>query len=113
MTGLYEQTEATARRLLKNRLRHCVTSTKAESDDGWSTLAYVSETAFRNAQEDWAKVLDSWAPTDREALYILILQALRAATTQVQEEFRGSFPIDWLDKTLAGFLETFEPGDIL
>jgi hypothetical protein len=111
--GLYEQTETTARRLLKNRLRHCVTSAKAESDDQWSTVAYVNKTAAHNAQEDWTKILTSWAPDSRAELTILILQALRAAVKQVQDEFRDHFPIDWLDQTLGGYLESFQPEDIL
>lgn len=113
MDGLYERTETTARRLLKNQLRHCVTSAKAESDGQWSTVAYVSETAARNAQEDWAFVLTSWAPDSRKELTILILQALRAAVRQVQEEFRGHFSVDWLDRTLGGYLESFQPEDLL
>jgi len=110
---LHEQTETTARRLLKNRLRHCVTSAKAERDDQWSTVAYVNQTALHNAQEDWTKILASWAPESRAELTVLVLRALREATLQVQEEFREHFSISWLDETMGAYLESFQPDDLL
>jgi len=110
MEDLHERL-ATARRLIKNQLRHHVTSAKVAEDPTWDSVAFVNQTALRNAREDWHK-LPSWAGT-RDELVCLILDALREATQQVQEDFREHFPVAWLDKHLGDYLEAFQPEDLL
>jgi hypothetical protein len=113
MDDLRRQTLVTARRLLKNQLRHLITSTKAEDDDVWSSVAFVDKSAAKSAQADWAKIRSAWAPGSREALTTLVLQALREAVNEVKDNHQEHLPGPWIDKIVGGYLETFQPDDIL
>jgi hypothetical protein len=110
--SLREQTASTIRRLIKNELRHRVSSAKADTEDQWSLVAFVNETALRHSREDWAKLRSSWEGRDAE-LASLIVECLREAVADVEDEFREHVSLSWLDKTLSGYLESFRPEDIL
>jgi hypothetical protein len=112
MEDLRQYTVTTAKRLIKNSLRHHISSTRASEDDKWSSLAYVNEVVLRHAQEDWDK-LKPFLDTESQVELETLVRVTQEVVSQVREEFQGHCSTDWLDKRLGDWLEAFCPEDML
>lgn len=108
--GRHQKTLDAARRLLKNRLRHLISSTKAEDDATWSSIAFVNEAAATSAQDDWNEFCsNAWVEGPPEEL---ILTALGEAVADVRREHETHVSTAWLEELLESFQAKFKPSDL-
>ncbi len=113
MGDLQQQTKIIARRLIKNRLKYCISLARVEDDDKWSSVALINDAAFRQARADWDRIIPAWGLGSREELITLVLKALREAVYQVQEDLHDHLPMSWLDWAIESFLDTFKLENLL
>ena len=108
--SIHQKTIAAARRLLKNRLRHLISSTKVQDESRWSAIALVNEAAVASAQADWDELCsNAWVEGPPEEL---ILTALGEAVRDVRKEHETHLSPSWLDELLANYQAKFKPSDL-
>ena len=91
-------------------MRHLISSTKAEDESRWGSIAFVNKAAAISAQEDWNELCSTaWAEAPPEEI---LLAALDEALRDVRQEHEGAIPGSWLDELLTTFRDSFKPSDL-